>query len=143
MHCFPPYSTYPAKPVERHHSYCLQLLLVRFAKLTFLLGLRILSLPDPVTHYPSATPSYDILVPGIADHGASDTPEPLFARILCGCCCLHHYRQILTSGEEILGLRSSTPAISKHRQHRRHPQRHRRHRRRMVCRIWNALCDNG
>ena len=33
----------------------------------------------------------------VSSYAPSDTPEPLFTSVLCGCRCLHRYRQILTS----------------------------------------------
>ena len=68
--------------------------------------------------------------PLVARYAPSDPPEPLFTSVLCSCYRLHRCRQILTSGEEILALRSSatsqhcniaTPLTGNHHQrHRRH-----------------------
>ena len=43
----------------------------------------------------------------VASYDPSSTPEPLFTSVLYGYYYLHHCRQILTSGEGILVLRSS------------------------------------
>ena len=43
----------------------------------------------------------------VARYAPSEAPDPLFTSVLCGCCRSHRCRQIPTSGEEILALRSS------------------------------------
>ena len=68
--------------------------------------------------------------PLVARYAPSEAPEPLITSVLCGCCCSHRCRRILTFGEEILALRSS--ATSQHRNiatptTANHHQRRRRH----------------
>ena len=57
--------------------------------------------------------SFSSLDTTVSSHQPSDVPEQLFTSVLCGCCCLYRCRRILTSGEEIMALRSS--AILQHR----------------------------
>ena len=74
----------------------------------------------------------------LAGYAPSDTPEPLFTSTLCGYRCLHRYRQILTSGEGILALRSSvTPTCSY--QPTPAPPTSSSFQRSMVCRIWDVI----
>ena len=74
------------------------------AGLPFLSKFVLLSSLAPMARNPSTTThSFDILISFVARHRPSDAPEPLFTSVLCGRCCLHRCRQILTYGEKKLG----------------------------------------
>ena len=103
-----------AKALERHHLYRLQM---RCVQLTFLPKFRFsnFSILNPMGPYPSIiTYLFDILIPVVAHYGPSDTPEPLFRGVLCGCSCLHRCRHILTSGEKILAFHRAATAEPQH-----------------------------
>ena len=68
-------------------------------------------LPTMDLFLPSAH-SFRLRPPLVTCYAPSEAPKPLFTSVLCGRCRLHRCRQILTSGEEILALRSS--ATSQH-----------------------------
>ncbi len=100
------WSSQTAIQVERHHSLCLHFAARNSHSFQHFQLFNIWILPTTTCHPSILTYSFNILTPAVAHHGRSDAPEALFTSVLCGCCCSHRCRQILTVGGKILALRT-------------------------------------
>ena len=68
---------------------------------------RHLTINLPFLPFYSPNPYRPLLV---ASYAPSDPPEPLFTSVFCDYWHRHRYRQILTSGEDVLASWNSAPA---------------------------------